>query len=127
MEAPNLKLLRRKKPRPSTTLNKLDFLGDPLSRLNWAAEVASQIKPTHAVVAIHIAAMVNADHREAWPSIDTLAERAGCSRRTVQRALNELRQIGAINTVERDASKTFRMRLVPRDRWKPKKAAISAP
>lgn len=60
---------------------------------------------------------------EAWPSHDTLAERAGCSTRTVQRALQRARDLGLISWVERRVrsgwrwlrtSNVYRL-LMPRD------------
>ena len=45
---------------------------------------------------------------EAWPSHETLAERAGCCVRTVQRALQAARDLGLVDWVERRVRAAWR-------------------
>ncbi|WP_433530752.1 helix-turn-helix domain-containing protein [Micromonospora sp. CA-263727] len=61
-------------------------------------------------VAIAIAAHANADG-VAWPSVATLADYAGCSERTVQRALAKLVQLGrlAVSKVAGIATRVYRL------------------
>ncbi|MEU9742884.1 helix-turn-helix domain-containing protein [Micromonospora chersina] len=61
-------------------------------------------------VAIAIAAHANHDGN-AWPSVATLAEYAGCSERTVQRALAKLVQLGrlVVTKVAGIATRVYRL------------------
>ncbi|MFI7203984.1 helix-turn-helix domain-containing protein [Micromonospora aurantiaca (nom. illeg.)] len=61
-------------------------------------------------VAIAIAAHANAEGH-AWPSVATLADYAGCSERTVQRALAKLVQLGrlAVSKVAGIATRVYRL------------------
>lgn len=48
------------------------------------------------MVVIHLADMHNDDEGHAWPSVATLAKRCGVSKRTVQRTLGELVEMGVV-------------------------------
>ncbi|MGW0504133.1 helix-turn-helix domain-containing protein [Micromonospora sp. NPDC003241] len=65
-------------------------------------------------VAIAIAAHANAEGA-AWPSVATLADYAGCSERTVQRAVAKLVQLGrlAVSKVAGIATRVYRLLTAP--------------
>lgn len=61
----------------------------------WAARQAGDI--THAALNVGLVLCRYVNHKgRCWPSMETLAAGAGCSTRTVQRAVNALRDAGLL-------------------------------
>ena len=58
-----------------------------------------QLRPPAKAVLKELAWYANDEGENAWPSVRTLAERTGFSRRTVQKILRELEGLGAIQAV----------------------------
>lgn len=67
-----------------------------LRAMIWAIEQAPVDDPTSTLVLIALADSANDDGTGAWPAIATLAERARCSTRSVQRHLRALSEAGLI-------------------------------
>lgn len=63
----------------------------------WRALRASSLTPTARHVALAIATYMDADGGGAWPSMATLSDDTGRSRRTVARAVQELEQAGYLD------------------------------
>lgn len=66
--------------------------------LTWAFE--QKLKPTQKIVLLALADHAN-DSGECWPGINKLCEKAGVSRSTLKRALEELEENGFIQRQER--------------------------
>lgn len=67
-----------------------------LKAIIWAIEDAPVEDPTATLVLIALADNANDDGTGCWPSVQTLTNRARCSRRTVQRHLRDLEAAGII-------------------------------
>lgn len=69
-----------------------------LKALNWALDTRAG-NGTNKLVLLLLADRYNDSDEIAWPPVTWLAERAELSRRTVQRALRELEELGLIEHV----------------------------
>ena len=57
--------------------------------------------PTDKLVLIALASHADNEKQEAWPSVETLEKKTSMSRRTIQRSLRKLEQLGYIKDVTR--------------------------
>ena len=71
------------------------MIGTGLGRFLWVAQ--QRVPAIEKAVLLTLADHADKDTLECFPHQETLAEEAGCSRRTVQRALEKLRERGLID------------------------------
>ena len=84
----------------------------PLDRMLWAATVPVKKAEDRATL-VSLTTFADQDTLRCFPSHGRIAERAGCSRRTVQRSLERLRDAGLIRWTMRGATKSLLYELTP--------------
>ena len=77
-----------------------------MTSVNLAA-LADIADPAHLKLIVVLAAHFAKRERQAWPKLTTLAERAGMSRSTVQKALIEMEQLGYLERQKRFGTSTL--------------------
>lgn len=73
-----------------------------IQAVSWALEQVAPMAPKFILVCL---ANYADENGECWPKLDTLARNAGCGRRSVQRYIDELCELGLVEKVERKAAK----------------------
>lgn len=91
-----------------------------LDRAKWLVAVVQDgvVSGDCTAVAVILFDMVNANSGTAWPSLETLGAKARVSRRTAKRAIQILRDAGAIEAERGKGNQTWTYRLVDPGRWK---------
>lgn len=75
---------------------------------NWLRNnMSKELTSTERLVLLIVASYADADGKNAFPSVKTIAEQAGVSTRTVQRALKRLRELKQIELIDDDRSQSL--------------------
>lgn len=74
--------------------------------LAGAALLHTNLEKSCRWVLVALCSYANRTHHQAWPSVSSLAERAGCSERTARAQLRQLERAGYIRTVRNGAYST---------------------